>query len=65
MEPGHLLAAEIRVVSIGLELFADALGARRVPVVHVDWRPPAGGEPRLAALLARAGDDVDVERGRP
>jgi FdrA protein len=48
-----LLAAEPRVVNLGLELFAETLAALRIPVVHVDWRPPAGGDPRLAALLAR------------
>jgi len=41
-----------RVVNVGLELFADELRGLGVPVVGVDWRPPAGGDPRLAALLA-------------
>jgi hypothetical protein len=47
-----------RVVNVGLDLFALALARLDVPVVHVDWRPPAGGDPRLAALLAR----LDVRR---
>jgi hypothetical protein len=42
-----------RVVNVGLDLFARTLAALDVPVVHVDWRPPAGGDARLAALLAR------------
>jgi len=42
-----------RVVNVGLDLFADALAQLRVPVVGVDWRPPAGGDATLAALLAR------------
>jgi hypothetical protein len=42
-----------RVVSLGLDLFARALEALDVPVVHVAWSPPAGGDARLAALLAR------------
>jgi hypothetical protein len=42
-----------RVVNVGLDLFADALAQLRVPVVGVDWRPPAGGDAKLAALLAR------------
>jgi hypothetical protein len=25
----------------------------QVPVIHVDWRPPAGGDARLASLLER------------
>jgi FdrA protein len=40
-------------VNLGLELFATQLAARGVPVVHVDWRPPAGGDARLASLLER------------
>src|SRR5512145_2009592 len=42
-----------RVVNVGLSLFADELTRLGVPVVHVDWRPPAGGDPALAARLAR------------
>jgi FdrA protein len=42
-----------RVVNLGLELFATHLTAHGVPVVHVDWRPPAGGDTRLAGLLER------------
>jgi FdrA protein len=42
-----------RVVNLGLELFATQLAAHGVPVVHVDWRPPAGGDTRLGSLLER------------
>ncbi len=42
-----------RVVNVGLELFAAELRHLRVPVVHVDWRPPAAGDPALVAQLAR------------
>jgi FdrA protein len=54
---GPLLAEPPRVVSLGLTLFADALTTLGVPIVQVDWRPPAGGDPRLADLLARVADD--------
>jgi hypothetical protein len=42
-----------RVVNVGLQLFADELAHLGVPVAAVDWRPPAGGDARLAELLAR------------
>jgi FdrA protein len=42
-----------RVINLGLELFVAQLAACSVPVVHVDWRPPAGGDERLANLLER------------
>src|SRR5207245_11011682 len=39
--------------NVGLDLFALTLTRREVPVVHVDWRPPAGGDERLTTLLTR------------
>jgi hypothetical protein len=47
-----------RVVNVGLDLFGGELARRGVPVARVDWRPPAGGDARLAGLLAR----LDVRR---
>jgi hypothetical protein len=47
------LRAPPRVVSLGLDLFARVLERLDVPVVHLAWTPPAGGDPRLTALLAR------------
>jgi FdrA protein len=49
----ELLRTGPRVVNLGLELFATQLAAHGVPVIHVDWRPPAGGDARLASLLER------------
>ena len=49
------LEAPLCVVNIGLESFARDLEAQGVEVVHVDWSPPAGGDPKLADLLARLG----------
>ncbi|HEX6210689.1 MAG TPA: DUF1116 domain-containing protein [Methylomirabilota bacterium] len=48
-----LLRTPPRVISLGLDLFARTLERLEVPVVHLAWAPPAGGEPRLAALLER------------
>lgn len=48
-----LLRTGPRVVNLGVELFATHLAAHGVPVVQVDWRPPAGGDARLAGLLER------------
>ena len=50
-----LLAAPPRVVNIGLQRFAADLAAQGAAVVHVDWSPPAGGDDKLAALLAKLG----------
>lgn len=48
---------ELQVVIIGLESFAQDLRAQGLQVVHLDWRPPAGGNARLAALLASLDDE--------
>jgi len=53
----RLLDEPLCVINIGLELFAQDLEAAGVEVVQVDWRPPAGGNPRMAALLAELEDD--------
>jgi hypothetical protein len=49
----RLLGGTPRVLNVGLDLFAQALSRCDVPTLHVDWRPPAGGDARLAATLAR------------
>lgn len=51
----RLLSAPVKVVNVGLEGFAGDLRALGVPVVHVQWQPPAGGDAKLAALLAKLG----------
>ena len=51
------LPKELQVINIGLESFAEDLRAQGVEVIQLDWRPPAGGNPRLAALLASLEDE--------
>jgi FdrA protein len=50
-------AEPLRVINIGIEVFAEDLAAEGVQVVHLDWRPPGGGDRRLAALLSRLEDE--------
>jgi hypothetical protein len=47
------LPAEVEVVNVGLPLFADAVREQGRPVVHVDWRIPAGGDLELVGALSR------------
>jgi FdrA protein len=47
----RLLQAPPAVINVGLELFAESLQAQGVPVVAVDWQPPAGGKKHLLDLL--------------
>src|SRR4029453_15976179 len=46
-----MTGADAQVVNIGLRVFADAVAAQRGAVVHVDWRPPAGGHPVAVSAL--------------
>ncbi len=51
----NLLELPLKVINIGLEGFARDLDRHGVEVVHVDWTPPAGGDPELADLLSKLG----------
>ena len=53
-----LFGQPLRVINLGLDIFAEQLERDEVMVVHVDWRPPAApaggaGAANVAALLAR------------
>ncbi len=47
------LTGPLSAINVGLEIFADSLKDQGAEVVWVDWRPPAGGNERLASILAR------------
>jgi len=48
---GELFASPLQVINLGLETFAESIRVQGAPVQHVDWRPPAGGNPRIIHLL--------------
>jgi len=56
-EGTSFFAEPLRVINIGIEVFAEDLKADGVQVVHLDWRPPSGGDTRLAAMLANLEDE--------
>ena len=51
----NLLTGPLKVVNVGIEDFAQELDARGVETIQVDWSPPAGGDTKLAAILAKLG----------
>jgi hypothetical protein len=53
MTVDSLLKSPLKVVNIGLESFARDLDAAGVPVVDLDWQPPARGDAVRASLLAK------------
>src|SRR3954449_7365078 len=44
---------KVEVVNIGLVAFGDAIRDQDTPVVDVDWRPPASGDPAAVRALER------------
>lgn len=55
MQPiDELFESEIKVINMGIPSFREDLSGQDVPVVHVDWRPPAGGNEEVQSLL----DDI-------
>jgi FdrA protein len=43
----------LAAINVGLESFYESLISQDAQAVHVDWRPPAGGNEKLASLLSR------------
>jgi hypothetical protein len=51
--PTLSLPDSVAVINVGLPLFADAIAEQGAPVLSVDWRVPAGGQPAAVAALGR------------
>ncbi|MFX0051589.1 MAG: fdrA domain protein [Candidatus Hodarchaeota archaeon] len=47
----EMLGSGPKVLNIGLESFYESLQAQGIPVIHIDWEPPAQGDVELIALL--------------
>jgi len=47
----NLLNSPVTAINLGVEDFAENLEAQGTQVVHVNWTPPAGGDPDIIAIL--------------
>lgn len=47
------LVSEFSAINVGLDSFAESLQSQEAEVVQVDWKPAAGGNADLAALLEK------------
>ena len=47
------LAAPLAAINVGLDSFYDSLVDQGVDAIQLDWRPPAGGDSKLMALLEK------------
>jgi len=54
-EEKTILTEKLKVVNIGISTFADDLHSQDVEVIHVDWKPPAGGDIEMLKLLEKLG----------
>ena len=54
-EERTILTEKLKVVNIGISTFADDLRSQGVEVVHVEWKPPAGGDIEMQRLLEKLG----------
>jgi FdrA protein len=51
--PSAALRPPVAAINVGLESFYDSIRGQGATAVHVEWKPPAGGNEKLIALLSR------------
>ena len=51
--PLEIFSARPSAINVGLESFYHSLLAQGAAAIHVDWKPPAGGDDRLMGILAK------------
>lgn len=49
----QMLDQPLAAINVGLEAFTESLGDQGARALQVDWRPPAGGDVKLMAILER------------
>ena len=48
-----LFKSEVSVVNVGIRSFHDDLKSQKVSSIHVNFKPAAGGNKKLASLLSK------------
>ncbi len=48
-----LIGEKLKVINVGVRSFYESIESQGIDAIHVDWRPPAGGDLELARLLDR------------
>lgn len=48
-----LFNSNLQVINMGLESFSKELKEQEVPVIHMNWRPHAGGNEKMVELLRK------------
>jgi hypothetical protein len=55
MPLNNLFTTQLKVINIGLQSFKQSLDAAGTPAIHVEWQPPAGGDPMMIEALRKLG----------
>ncbi len=55
-EKVNLFKTELKIINIGVEMFADDLKKQNIQVVHVNWKPPAEGDLDILKILEKLGN---------
>ncbi len=50
-----LFSTDLKIINMGLASFAENLKEQKVKVTRMEWRPPAGGNEKMIALLKKLG----------
>lgn len=53
MSVNELFKKDLKVINIGLKSFYNDLKSQKVQALHVNWKPRAGGNKKMASLLER------------
>jgi len=59
-----LFKEDLTVINMGLESFADNLREQDVEAVQVSWKPPAGGNKKIAALFDKLEANTSLDMSR-
>lgn len=52
MEDNNILKVDnMEIINLGLVGFYDSINMQNASCIHVDWKPPAGGNVRLIEIL--------------
>jgi hypothetical protein len=57
----ELFGQKVSVINLGTETFAKELQTQGADAIHVDWRPPAGGNPALMAALEKVIESNEID----
>jgi len=48
-----ILEGKVKIINVGVRSFYESVLAQGGEALHVDWKPPAGGDPELLSILSK------------